>query len=263
MVALADLGSLGSREGPAAHYRWVMPNFAPQLLPWLVILGLLALKSNRTPAAWLIWLPLGCVLAFTSIPSLFPSGADFFIDVVAALAIGYTAIWLLADRLRRQNGFLTFLCVLGALAGASLLAVMLRQSGSLVTYEVMPIVMILAMGVWVTSVALSLDGLIWRHRYRPAGLYLWLLVLIVAIWLLVSAPIFLAIVILQGAKPGWSEFFIPVLGVALCHFATLLPFLILSSACPFYRERIKALLHIWPEVPPPLAVRPPDASSNI
>jgi hypothetical protein len=41
----------------------------------------------------------------------------------------------------------------------------------------------------------------------------------------------------------------PFLAAAI-HFATLLPFLILSSASPFYRERLKALLNVKPEPPP-------------
>jgi predicted RND superfamily exporter protein len=44
-------------------------------------------------------------------------------------------------------------------------------------------------------------------------------------------------------------------------FATLLPFLILSSASPFYRERLKALLRVKPETPPLIAPLP-DASLN-
>jgi hypothetical protein len=45
-------------------------------------------------------------------------------------------------------------------------------------------------------------------------------------------------------------------------FATLLPFLILSSASPFYRERLKALLNVKPEALPAIgaaASRPAEA----
>ena len=46
----------------------------------------------------------------------------------------------------------------------------------------------------------------------------------------------------------------PFLGIGLLmvavSFATLLPFLILSSVSPFFRERLKALLHLKPEAPP-------------
>jgi hypothetical protein len=41
--------------------------------------------------------------------------------------------------------------------------------------------------------------------------------------------------------------------VATANFATLLPFLILSSASPFFRERLKALLNVKLETPPILS----------
>jgi hypothetical protein len=44
--------------------------------------------------------------------------------------------------------------------------------------------------------------------------------------------------------------------MAMFTFAMLLPFLILSSASPFYRERLKALLHVKSEAPPVMAPVP-------
>jgi hypothetical protein len=263
-VALSDLGSLGSREGPPVRYTWVMPGIAPELLPWLILLGLLALKTNRRAAAWLIWLPLGCVIAMVSTfgSSLLPSGADFFLDVIVALATGYAAIWLLAGQLRRQHGFVTFLCVLLALAISSLLAFVFRMGADGAALERLPMGILVAMGALVTSVALGLDGVICRHRYRPAGLYLWLFLLLAAVWLLVAAPFFVAALVSSGGRIGWSEFFIPVLSVAAIHFVTLLPFLILSSASSFYRERLKALLHVKPVIPPVLNATGPNPGPN-
>ena len=117
IVASADLGALGAKDGSPVDYNWALPGIAPLLLPWLAILGLLALKPNRCAAAWLIWLPLGCVIAFTLPPPILPSGTDFFLDVIAALAVGLAAVWLLSNYLRRPHRLLTFLCVLLALAG--------------------------------------------------------------------------------------------------------------------------------------------------
>jgi hypothetical protein len=54
------------------------------------------------------------------------------------------------------------------------------------------------------------------------------------------------------AWPGGAEFapFIPVgLFMAVVTFAILLPFLILSSFSPLFRERLKALLQLKPEAP--------------
>ena len=242
------------------EYTWVLPGIAPLLLPWLVILVLLALKPNRCAAAWLIWLPLGCVIAFTLAPlPILPEGTDFFLDVIGALAIGVAAVWLLTNYLRQQHRLLTFLCLLLALAGFSLLAAMAKQGLSLLSIESLQIGIVLAVGVLASAVALSLAGLICRGRYRPAGLCLWLLILLAGVWLMISAPFFVIALVASSSGIPWSEFFFPVLAVAAVNFATLLPFLILSSASPFFRERLKALLHLKPEAPPRLNAPLPDA----
>lgn len=254
IVASSDLGALGSRDGAAVTYDWVLPGMAPLLLPWLVILALLALKPNRCASAWLIWLPLGCVFGFTLSPPEFMP--HFFLDVIAALAIGLAAIWLLSNYLRRQNRFLTFLCVLVALAGFSLLAAMAKQGLNLIEIDSLQIGITLAAGVLASAVALTLAGLICRSHFRPAALYLWLLVLLAGVWLIIAAPFFLLAVLSSGGSIPWSEFFIPILVVATVNFATLLPFVVLSSASPFFRERLKALLHVLPVTPPIISPAP-------
>ncbi|MGD0209275.1 MAG: hypothetical protein ABSC89_16885 [Verrucomicrobiota bacterium] len=260
IVASSDLGALGSRDGSPIDYNWVLPGIAPLLLPWLAILGLLILKPNRCAGAWLIWLPLGCVLAFILVPlPIRPAGTDFLLDVIAALAVGLAAVWLLSNYLRQQHRLLTFLCLLLALAGFSVLAFVSRQGLSLLTIESLQVGIVLAVGVLASSVALSLGGLICRGRYRPLGLYLWLFLSLTAIWLVMVAPFFLIALIVSGGRIAWSGFFVPVLVAAMVNFATLLPFLILSLVSPFFRERLKALLHVKPEVPPPLNMPLPDA----
>jgi len=256
IVAASNLGALGSRYGSPVAYNWVLPGIAALLLPWLAILGLLTLKPNRRAGAWLVWLPLGCVIAFTLAPlPILPSGTDFFLDVFAALAVGLAAVWLLSNYLRQQHRLLTFLCLLLALAGFSVLAFVSRQGWSF-TIETFQVGIVLAAGVLASSVALSLGGLICRGHNRPLGLYPWLLILLAVVWLVIGAPFFVFALIASGGTIAWSEFFLPVLAVATVNFATLLPFLILSSASPFFRQRLKALLHVKPEVPPVIAPLP-------
>jgi len=253
LVASADIGGLGSRDGSPVIYDWVLPGIAPLLLPWLAILGLLALKPNRCAAAWLIWLPLGCVIGLTlALPRILPDGADILADVISALAAGLGAVWLLSNYLRRQHRFVTFLCVLFAVAGFSVLTFASQQSLDL-TGETLVAGIALAVGVLVTAVALGLCGLICRGRYRPFGLYVWLLLMLGVSWLVIVAPIYLCQMIATGGKIDWSEFLVPVLVAALFNYAALLPFLILSSASPFFRERLKALLHVKTEAPPVIA----------
>jgi len=263
VVASYDIGALGSKDGPRVLYDWVKPGMASLLLPWLAILALLALTPNRRAAAWLIWLPLGCLIAINKAAQpLLPSETDFLADAITALGAGLGAVWLLSNYLRRQYRFITFLCVLLALAGFSVLAFVSQQTLSL-SPETFEVAIALAVSVMTTAVALGFCGLICRGRYRPFGLYVWLLLLLAVIWLVMSAPIFLIQMIAQGGDfVDWSEFFLPVLAAAAVNFAVLLPFLILSSASPFFRERLKALLHARPEPPPvppsvPPSVPPP------
>jgi hypothetical protein len=250
IVASSNLGGLGAKDGAAVNYNWGVPSIAPSLLPWLAILALLTLKPNRTAAAWLIWLPLGCVLALTLTPPVLPSGANFLVDAIAALAIGWAAVWLLSDYLRRPHRLLTFLSVLLVLAGFSALALVSRQGWSLLELETLQIGIVLAVAVVASAVALALGGWLCRKAFRPLALYLWLFLSLVVVWFLIATPFFLFALMASGGQIPWSEFLIPVLVVAIGNFALLLPFLILSSANPLFRERLKALLHARPEIPP-------------
>lgn len=263
IVASSNLGALGAKDGTPVEYNWVVPSVAPLLLPWLAILGLLALKPNRRAAAWLIWLPVGCVMAFTLVPALMPSGADFFLDAIGALVFGVAAVWLLSNYLRQSHRLLTFLCVLLALAGFSGLAFVSRQGWNLLDAGALQVGIVLAVGVLASAVALSLDGWVCRRCYRPLGLYLWLFMSLAVVWLAIAAPFFLVATVASGGSIPWAEFFIPILAVAAGNFALLLPFLILSSTNPFYRDRLKALLHVKPEAPPSLGVPMPETPLKI
>jgi len=261
IVASYDIGALGSRDGPRVICNWAKPGIAPLLLPWLAILALLALKPNRCASAWWIWLPLGCLIAISQAAQPFLSpDVDFLPDAVTALGAGLGAVWLLSNYLRRQYRFITFLCVLLALAGFSVLAFVSQQSLNL-SNETFEVAIALAAAVLATAAALALCGLICRGRYRPLSLYVLLLLLLAVIWLVMSAPIFFIQMIAEGGDfVDWSAFFLPVLMAAAVNFAVLLQFLILSSASPLFRERLKALLHVRPEVPPVLPPPVPEAT---
>ena len=94
-----------------------------------------------------------------------------------------------------------------------------------------------------------LCGLACRGRHRPFGLCLWLFLSLLAVWVAASALVY---GLCRIASPG-SVDYAPFLGIGLLMvavtFATLLPFLILSSVSPFFRERLKALLHVKPDAP--------------
>jgi hypothetical protein len=252
IVVSADLGGLGAKDGAPVNFNWTMSGIAPRLLPWLVILGLLVLKSNRCAAAWLIWLPLGAVMALTFLPPPMPSGANFFLDAIAAMAFGLAAVWLLSNHLRQSHRLLSFFCVLLAMSAFSALGFVFRQGLNDMGIETLQIAVVTGVGVLASALALSVSGWICRNGFRPLGIYLWLFVSLSVAWLLIAAPFFIFAVMASGGRIPWSEFFLPILGLAAGNFALLLPFLILSSASPFHRERLKALLNVKSEAPPTL-----------
>jgi hypothetical protein len=251
VVASSDLGPLGSRDGPGVAYNWVSDGLSSQVLPWLALLGLLALKPNRQGSAWWIWLPLGAIVVATQVPwPMLPSGGDFFLDIVTALAAGLAAVWLLSDSLRQQRRFLTFLSVFLVLAVFSWLAFAARQGWYLLNAQAVQAGLALAMGVMVTAIVLALAGLVCRGGYSPLWLYLWSYLLLAAVWLVIIAPFGLIAMMTSNGGIGWFDFLTPVVVAATLNYAVLLPFLLLSSASPFFRERFKVLLHVRIEAPP-------------
>ncbi|MGO8698539.1 MAG: hypothetical protein ACLQVY_12560 [Limisphaerales bacterium] len=258
IVASSDLGPLGSHDGPAVVHNWVADSLFSQMLPWLALLGLLALKSNRQGSAWSIWLPLGAIVVLTHVPWPFlPSGADFFLDIVAALATGLAAVWLLSDSLRQRSRFLTFLCVFLVLAAFSALAFMAGQGWNLLNAQSVSVGFALALGVTVTAVVLVLAGLVCRGSHHPLWLYLLSYLLLAAVWLAMAAPFGLIAMTTSNGSNEWSNILMLVLIAATINYVVLLPFLILSSASPFFRERLKVLLHVKIEAPPLIVPQTP------
>jgi hypothetical protein len=258
-VASADLGSLGVRTGAPLPFHWEMPNPAPQILPWLVILGLLALKPNRSGPAWLIWPALVGGLLITLVPLGMPSSVEFLLQAAEAMVFGLAAVWLLAPYLRCRHRAVTALCVLFALEVFGLLTIAVRESANLsnagsVFDVILQQVMVMGMGGLATAIALWFTGWLCRRGTRAVPVYVCLLVSLQVIWLGATLPFFVVALVSSGGTVAWSEFFVPIGAVAGVNFALLLPFLILSSASAFYRERLNRLLHVVPPAPPTLNV---------
>jgi len=281
------LGGLGATEGPPIAYNWTARGLMPPLLPWLAILALLALKPNHGWSAWWIWLPLACLAAGWHYVQLGLESQRFglpndvynvLIDAARALAFGVAALWLLAPYVGRQHRFHSFLRMVFVLAvlGVFSLAVTAGWGDEAAAARIAALpgpgfavaagwakgaaqVMMLALLALVITAAMVLSGLACRGHHRPFQLCLWLFLTLLAVWAAASALLHVLYLI---ASPG-SVDYAPILGFGLfmvaVTFATLLPFLILASVSPFFRERLKALLHVKPEVPPAIAPSP-DAS---
>jgi hypothetical protein len=256
-VAYADLGGLGSKQGVPAVYDWAAASAMPQLLPWLVILGLLLLKLNRCASAWWILAPLGCVAGLASaarpLLAFLPSSKyDLFLELPGALGFGLAAAWLLSSYLGWKHRLLAFLGFLLALGGFSGLAFACTQGWEGVGIEMMQMGLFIGVSALVISVAVSLAGLVCRKHYGWLRLSLWQVAALAVVWLLVLGPIFVIEQMMnRGNAPVMA--LLAVVGVATgITFGTVLPFLVLSFANQFYRERLKALLHLGDTVAPPV-----------
>jgi len=278
ITASRGLGSLGATEGTPIAYNWTAAGLMSPLLPWLVILVLLALKPNHGWSAWWIWLPLaGLAAGWHWLELALPSSntdlpkemLEVVLDVPVALAFGLAALWLLASHLGRNHRFRTFLGTLAVLAvfvifsfaatagwGLGMEPVMSlldprHCSATAVAGEMaLPFLVLPVLLALVVAAAMALCGLACRWRRGPWWLCLWLFLSLPAVWFAVSA---LLRALCRIASPGnvmnydlfiWiGPFMVAVM------FATLLPFMVLSRTNALFRERLKALLHLEPQSP--------------
>lgn len=268
---------MGATEGPPVTCDWTTAGLVPQLLPWLAILTLLALKPNRGWSAWWIWLPLACLvtvchclkLASPGGPNEMLGGAlGVLLEVPVALAFGLAALWLLAPYLGRSHRFRTFLGSLAVLVVFIVFSFAARVGWGLGMEQVvslldprhcaatanvgvmaLPFLIPLTLPAPGLAGAMVLCGLPCRGRHGSFRLCLWLFVSLVIVWVGVSALVY---GLWRMASPGNVEYAL-FLGIGLLlvavTLATLLPFLVLSWASPSFRERLKALLCVKPEAP--------------
>jgi hypothetical protein len=256
IAALQNLGGLGIPEGPLTAYTWIPVNPLPRLLPWLAVLLLFLLPRNRAWPAWWIWLPLVCGvmlqpglrMILTSIPS---QPLDLLGQAFAALVFGNAAFWLVSAYLGWKHRFVTFLGLFVALCGFAGLT--LACSGEEVGPELWVSYILIAFGAFVISLSLNLAGWLCRHRYGWRRLTWWLMVCLTVVSVLTTTPFLVFAFIASQGSTGVGESLMGVLLLAGICFATILPFLVLSFVNSFYRERLKALLHLGSLELPPIA----------
>lgn len=246
----ADLGGLGPTAGQPDSFLWTS-NYGLRLLPWLGLLGLLLLKSNRRGPAWWIWVSLLCCVMLEALLSIVPEmdsrAAAMFSQLLDSLAFGLAALWLLSPYLARMHRFLTFLASLGVVGCFAVLTFACGgpdwRSG-----DSMQLAVVVALCVPILCLALSLAFLLCRRRYSPWRLLLWTMLFLLGICALTAAPFVLA----ERGRVSFVQFMGPVLIVTGLLFGLLLPFFLLSFLNGFYRERLKDLLRVPCEVPPPI-----------
>lgn len=253
IVATADLGGLGSREGPPVLYTWgripfgLTPAFSPRLVPWLAILGLLLLNANRRREVWLVWIPLLAVAGLAMgieqwLGFLDSELRDAVSLMVMALGFGWAAMLLLAPWApwpRDLGRFGWQLLVLGLFG---LLGLALgRDWGNENFMDIMSIVypVLLQFVVFALAAALSFAGWFVRGRFGIPVFLKWFCFWLIVVWLLLAVPC------VALASFGGRQASVAVLTLAACcslaSFVAALPFLVLATVSPMFRRRFQQL----------------------
>jgi hypothetical protein len=248
VAAYADLGGLGAKQGPAVALVWKMPNLLPALLPWLVLLALLALPSNRNARAWWIWAPLA---ALTLLGGGLGAAADaldneafgYSLHAAFAAAFGLAAVWLLGATLARRWRVLGIVLTTLSFAAVSLLAFIANPLWEQVLELSYLVVFWLLSGV-VFAGALSLTGWLCRRQFSSVRVLLLLPFCLWCMWLVAGSLLAWVVAFVSGSHFDWSDFAVGSVVLALVSFGVILPFLILSFTCSLYRERLKRLLRL-------------------
>ncbi len=213
------------------------------LAPWLAILALLGLKPNRRLTAGWIIAPLGFIILFTTVfPWTLSSPIKEIVEAADCLAAGLAVAWLMAERLSHRRRGLFFLCLVMAMGAAGIWVFAWGHSGN--GQASIPVALVSLLAILASVLSFNFCGRICRHGYRRAKCYLGLLVLLPIIWFLLFSPLIIYSLIIDKNIVHWLEVAWVISACAAVNYATILPFLILSTANAFYHQRLLALLQL-------------------
>jgi hypothetical protein len=270
VVAYANLGGLGAREGIPVVHTWEPPPPEPPRLPvaastsinllpsLLILLPLFLFRPNRSAAAWWIWLPLviGGLLGIT-ITCLLTGNERSLAQVVGSFLVGLAAMWLLMPFLVSRYRIVAFFKALLVLAGFSLLAfvpTLLADTSGWV--DLRPyLAALLALASLAVTLALTFGGRFVRRRFGRIRLLSWLAVWTLLAWTAIATP-FVIIGSLES-HIDWGESILVLLLISGITLTLLLPLVLLSFFQPFYRARFAAWLNLpQPDTVAGMAVPP-------
>lgn len=235
IVVSSDLGEFGPTDGKSVLYRFSPLYHVQGLIPWLLLpLALVALKENRTlQAAWIL-----APLALLGVVSLavmnlwdWGSGTTVQFNVLFTIIIvGFSMIWLLADRIGNRNRL-----------GVNLLSRGFHDAAFTVVFG----------GVSVLSILLAF-GIASRFstkRFRKTCFVAWagfgLLGLLVAV-----ASTFVVLFYSSGPiVDQLTEVSVASLIFYLVYLVCLTPFLVLLWTSRFWRQRFERVTQIRVDAP--------------
>jgi len=222
------------------------------MIPWLLLpLAFVVLKENRTlQAAWILAPIALLAMVYSAVMHIVPmdSGGAVQLNVMfTIMVLGFSMVWLLAERIGNRNRFVTFL--LATLIYFGFLAVNLLSAGF--GKNIVAIAALAAVSIPAILFAFLIAS---PHCTKPFNTARFILYIGVALFA-VLLVIFSIITFLFYPAPDRpikgviNELLIASFLGSLIYYAVLLPFLILLLANSFWRKRFEAVLGIQTRIP--------------
>lgn len=259
IVVSADIGEFGPTDGEPVAYHFNPIYHAQGFIPWLFLtLAFVALKENRTlQAAWILAPIALLATVFSAVMNILKmtSGSAVQTKVIfSIMVLGFSMIWLLAERIGNRNRFVTFL--LAILTYFGFLAINLLSNGF--SKHITAIAYLAAVSIPAIILAFVFAALYSRNSFNTARFIIY----IGAALFSVSLIIFASIMSILYTNPI-NTWIVDLLTVSffssLIYYAGLMPFLILLFSNPFWRKRFEAVLGIQTKIPiePPPPMKTP------
>ncbi len=268
---MLDLGELGEARSEPVIINIDIKEKLAGLTPWLVVLVLLGLRSNRRRAAWLILLPLLATQTLGLLAlSFLPGGGSttgIFMLMLMTLAMSVSAWWLLLGGGGRAGKARRLLAALGAylaVTGVSCLAYFGNWAGEMS-------VVLLYTGISMVAILAGnlLSGWRARRRLHAGTLRLALLqgvsTIIFTLLGVVASATIIMLVNENARRSFMSEIgsILPqmlMVGLVLGLFLNLIvqPFMLLAGLNGFWRERARRVFGLEPLALPQPPERQPE-----
>ncbi|HSV98866.1 MAG TPA: hypothetical protein VLI39_01745 [Sedimentisphaerales bacterium] len=244
IVVSADLGEFGPTDGKLVLYHFSPLYHVQGLIPWLLLpLAFVSLKENRTlHAAWIL-APLALLGAvYLAVMNLWDWGSGTTVQfnvLFTIIIVGFSILWLLAERIGNRNRLVAFL--LAALLWFGFLVVNLLSRG----FHDAAFIVVFG-GVSVLSILLAFAIASWlsAKRFRRVRFVAWTGFGLFGSLLTVASTLVFLFYPSGPVVAQLTEVFVASLISSLVHTVCLLPFLVLLWTNRFWRRRFERVTRV-------------------
>jgi hypothetical protein len=252
IVVSADIGEFGPKDGKPVIYHFNPIYHAQGIIPWLIfLLVFVSLKENRTPQAAWILAPialLGTIYSAVMNILQMDSGSTVQLNVMfTIMVVGFSMVWLLAERIGNRNRFVTFL--LTTLIYFSFLGLTMLSGGF--GKDMIAMASFAAISIQTIIFAFIIAALIPPRSFNTARFIIYIGAALFGVLLIIFSITLSILYQIQNlpANTWVADSLIVSFFSSLIYYTGLLPFLILLFSNTFWRRRFEAVFGIKTKIP--------------